>query len=201
MIAQLTGRVLTVGGTHAVLDLGGLGLLVQCTPATTSRLRPGESATLHTSLIVREDSLTLYGFDDEPAREAFEMLLGASGVGPRIAQAVCSVLTPAELRAAVLGGDLVTLTKVPGIGRKGAEKIVLELRDKVLALDVGDTPDPAPQVGGAQWRQQVADGLQGLGWSARDAEAACDRIAELAETDPAPGIGELMRAALRSLAR
>ena len=201
MIAQLTGTVVTAGATSGVLDVGGVGYRVLTTPQTAAGLRPGERCTLHTTLVVREDSMTLFGFGDEGEREAFELSQSASGVGPKLALAIVSVLTPGELRRAVLTEDLKRLCSVPGIGLKGAQKLVIELKDKVLALT--DSPSdggPAP-VDGDAWRAQVSDGLQGLGWSARDADAACDNVAHLVEADPGIGIAKLLRAALNSLAR
>ncbi|SDE23071.1 Holliday junction branch migration protein RuvA [Auraticoccus monumenti] len=202
MIAHLTGTVTAVGATSAVLDIGGFGTLVHCSPQTVSGLRLGQRSTLQTSLVVREDSLTLYGFADTDERDCFELLLTASGVGPRIAQAACAVLSPAELRQAISTDDVVTLTRVPGVGKKGAERICVELRDKIGALSLTSAAGlPATTSTRESWREQVATGLQGLGWSARDAEAACDRVGELAGTEPQPPVAELMRAALRSLAR
>ncbi len=201
MIAQLTGTVVTAGATSGVLDVGGVGYRVLTTPQTAAGLRPGERCTLHTTLVVREDSMTLFGFGDEGEREAFELAQTASGVGPKLALAIVSVLTPGELRRAVLAEDLKRLCSVPGIGLKGAQKLVIELKDKVLTLT--DSPSdggPAP-VDGDAWRAQVSDGLQGLGWSARDADAACDNVAHLVEADPGIGIAKLLRAALNSLAR
>lgn len=202
MIAQLTGSVTAVGGTWVVLDLSGFGVRALCTPATVASVRMGERATLHTSLVVREDSFTLYGFADADERDAFELVQSASGIGPKIAQAVVSVLPPDELRVAISQGNVAAITRVPGIGPKGAQKMIIELKDKVNAL--GATPDlGARPVGtsGDGWRDQVASGLESLGWSARDAAAATDKVAPLREADPGVGIGELMRAALRSLAR
>jgi len=201
MIAQLTGTVVTAGATSGVIDVGGVGYRVLTTPQTAAGLRPGERSTLHTTLVVREDSMTLFGFGDEGEREAFELAQTASGVGPKLALAIVSVLTPGELRRAVLAEDLKRLCSVPGIGLKGAQKLVIELKDKVLTLT--DSPSdggPAP-VDGDAWRAQVSDGLQGLGWSARDADAACDNVAHLVEADPGIGIAKLLRAALNSLAR
>lgn len=201
MIERLTGTVAAVGGTWVVLDLSGFGVRALCTPATAASVRLGEPTTLATSLVVREDSLTLYGFADADERDAFELVQTASGIGPRIAQAVVSVLPPADLRDAIVSENLAALMRVPGIGRKGAERLVLELRDKVAGLGGPVGPSPAPAPGAPEWREQVAAGLESLGWSARDAAAACDRVAPLLEADPEPGIAELMRAALRSLAR
>ena len=181
----------------------GAGTFVSQAPATVASVTVGKVATLATSLVVRQDSLTLFGFSDPEERDAFEMVQTASGIGPKLAQAVVSVLPPAELRDAILSENLVALTKVPGIGRKGAQKMVIELKEKVNALgpvpDLGGAASALP--GPAAWRDQVASGLESLGWSARDAAAAVEGIAPLQEQNPALGIGELMRAALQSLAR
>jgi holliday junction DNA helicase RuvA len=200
MIAQLTGVVAQVGPTSAVIEVGGLGIQAVCSPNTVAGLRLGQRATLATSLVVREDSLTLYGFASSDEREFFELLLTATGVGPKLAQTALAVLSPDELRRAIATENLVQLCKVPGIGRKGAQRIVIELKDKINA--VGQADGPAPTTGPAPtWRGQVTQGLQGLGWSARDAEAACEEVEHLAQEDPDINIAVLMRAALQSLAR
>lgn len=197
MIAHLHGTVAAVGATWVVLDLNGFGVRVECTPATVAGVRLGQPAQLHTSLVVREDSLTLYGFAEADERDSFELAQTASGVGPRIAQALFAVLSPDEFRTAIAAEDHKTLTRVPGIGPKGAQKIVLELKDKVQALGaVTSLPHATPTVA---WREQVTQGLQGLGWSAKDAEAACERVADLAVTET--NVAVLMRAALQTLAK
>lgn len=197
MIAQLQGRVSAVGANWAVVLVGGLGVHVWCTAQTAMGLRTGGAADLHTSLVVREDALTLYGFAARTDRDTFELLKSATGIGPKIALAALSVLTPDELSNAIGAADLATLTRVPGVGRKGAERIVIELKDKVAPVS------SAPSLTGAlpAWREQVAEGLQGLGYSTKDADAACDRVAALAEADPDRGVAGLMKAALRSLAK
>ncbi len=203
MIATLTGTVLTAGATSCVVDVSGVGFLLQVTPATAAGLRVGEKATLHTHLVVREDSLTLFGFADEDERSAFIIAQSASGVGPKLALAIVSVLSPTDLRLAITSADLARLTSVPGIGAKGAQRLVLELKDKVALLGAG-APAPAggPAAGEPEvWRAQVTEGLQGLGWSLRDAEAAADTVAPLVDEDPTIGVGQLLRAALNSLAR
>lgn len=200
MIAQISGVVAAAGPTWVVVEVGGIGLHALCTPNTAVTARTGEPITLHTSLIVREDSLTLYGFCSPGEREAFVLAQSASGVGPKLALAIVSVLSPAEFASAVQREDLSRLCAVPGIGRKGAQKLVIELRDKVAALGLSDEP-PRPIADRPVWRDQVAEGLQGLGWSPRDAEAACEKVAPLAESDPDVAIAVLMRAALASLAR
>ena len=145
MIASLTGTVTALTADGVVVRVGGVGLAVQTTPGTRARLRIGDPAELATSLVVREDSLTLYGFADDDERELFELLQTASGVGPRLAQAVLTVHTPDTVRRALLTEDLVALTLVPGIGRKGAQRMVLELKDKVVG--VGPTAPLAAQPG------------------------------------------------------
>jgi Holliday junction DNA helicase RuvA len=204
MIAQLTGTVIQVGPTSVVIEVGGFGVLTLCSPNTTAGLRLGETAALSTSLVVREDSLTLYGFASADERELFELLQTATGVGPKLAQAALAVLSPDELRSAIATENLVQLCKVPGIGRKGAQRLVIELKDKINATVVSSEPAaPATAQGAgsvAGWRDQVSQGLQGLGWSSRDAEAACDEVETLAG-EPGVGVPQLMRAALQSLAR
>jgi Holliday junction DNA helicase RuvA len=200
MIAQLTGVVVQIGPTSAVVEVGGLGVQAVCSPNTVAGLRLGERATLATSLVVREDSLTLYGFASADEREFFELLLTATGVGPKLAQTALAVLTPDELRKAIATENLVQLCKVPGIGRKGAQRIVIELKDKINTVALAEEPLAAAGTPAA-WRGQVMQGLQGLGWSAKDAEAACNEVEQLVREDPHINIAVLMRAALRSLAR
>ncbi|MDN5727780.1 MAG: Holliday junction branch migration protein RuvA, partial [Propionibacteriales bacterium] len=162
MIAELTGTVTSVGATRAVVDLNGFGVLVHVTPSTAAALRVGEATTVSTSLVVREESLTLYGFATPGEREMFELLLGANGVGPKLAQAALAVHGPDELRAAISSSNLAVLTAVPGIGRKGAERICIELRDKVNALSVGGDVVVGPAEGSPareSWREQVSEGL------------------------------------------
>ena len=206
MIAFVSGPVVGLGPDGAVVEVGGIGLALQCTPATLAALRIGETARLATSLVVREDSLTLYGFTDEDERVVFELVQTASGVGPRLAQAMLAVLTPDELRRAVAAEDLARLTQVPGIGRKGAQRIVLELRDR-LGAPVGSPATAAARAAAVSgsWRDQLHGALLGLGWSGREADeavsaAASDAMAALAEGEQ-PDVGVLLRSALRSLSR
>ena len=200
MIAQLTGTVLQVGPTSAVIEVGGFGVLALCSPDTTATLRVGERTTLATSLVVREDSLTLYGFASHDEREFFELLQTATGVGPKLAQAALAVLRPDELRSAIATENLLQLVKVPGIGRKGAQRLVIELKDKINLTRLIDDPMPSAATGAA-WREQVSQGLQGLGWSARDAEAACTEVEPMVAADPGLSVSVIMRAALQTLAR
>jgi len=202
MIAHLNGTVAGVGLDGAVIEVGGVGLRVQCTPDTLATLKPGEQARVATSLVVREDSLTLFGFASDDERNVFELLQTANGVGPRLALAMLAVHSPDGLRRAVATEDVKTLTMVPGIGIKGAQKIILELKDRL-----GQPSDPAAGLGASlsrkaapSWRDQVNTGLINLGWSARDAEAAV--VAVEADFDgQAPDVATALRAALRKLSK
>lgn len=203
MIAFVSGEVAAAGPGEAVIDVGGVGLSVNCTPATLATLRVGDKARVPTSLIVREDSLTLYGFADEDERMTFELLQTASGVGPRLALAVLAVHTPDALRRAMAAEDLAALTRVPGIGKKGAQRMVLELKDR-LGAPLGDGGDTgaAGAIGASQaalWRDQVQAGLISLGWSAREAEAAVDAVAAELTGPQTPPVAVLLKSALRKL--
>jgi Holliday junction DNA helicase RuvA len=197
MIAFVRGHVAEVSLDSAVIEVGGLGIQVLCAPATLAGLRVGEPVRLPTSMVVREDSLTLFGFADDDERVLFELLQTASGVGPRLAQAMLAVHGPDALRRAVATEDLVGLTAVPGIGRKGAQRIVLELKDRIGAVPA--TPSPVESSRGSAWREQVQGALLGLGWSVREADAAVEAVAEQA-VEP-PDVPALLRAALRTLSR
>jgi Holliday junction DNA helicase RuvA len=197
MIAFVRGHVAEVSLDSAVIEVGGLGIQVLCAPATLAGLRVGEPVRLPTSMVVREDSLTLFGFADDDERVLFELLQTASGVGPRLAQAMLAVHGPDALRRAVATEDLVGLSAVPGIGRKGAQRIVLELKDRIGAVPA--TPSPVESSRGSAWREQVQGALLGLGWSVREADAAVEAVAEQA-VEP-PDVPALLRAALRTLSR
>jgi holliday junction DNA helicase RuvA len=193
VISSLRGQVLSIGLDHVVVEVGGVGFAVQATPTTLAALRRGEEAHLSTALVVREDSLTLFGFADADARELFGLLQTVSGIGPRLALATLAVLEPDKLRAALADGNITVLTQVPGIGRKGAERLIIELRDKVGQLQTA----PAAPTGG-QVRTQVAEALLGLGFPAKQAEQAVDAV--LAE-DGALGTSDVLRRALAALGR
>jgi holliday junction DNA helicase RuvA len=203
MIASVRGVVLSAGLDAAVIEVGGVGLLLHTTPATAASMRPGAEAVLATTLIVREESLTLYGFADQDERAVFDLMLTVSGVGPRIALAMLAVHTPDGLRRAVSTGDLVALTKVPGIGKKGAERIVLELRDKI-GMPAGIASAATARPAANEATAQVRDALVGLGWSAKQADEAVAAVAPLAvrpEAGEEPDVSALLRAALRELGR
>jgi holliday junction DNA helicase RuvA len=198
MIASVRGRVAALSPDGAVIEVGGVGLAVQCAPGTLAGLRPGTEARLATSLVVREDSLTLYGFADDEEKQLFELLQTASGVGPRLAQAVLAVHSPDTVRKAIATGDTATLTRVPGIGKKGAERLVLELRDRIGAVAVG-TDESAGVLVGA-WQEQVRQGLVGLGWTASQADQAVAAVAETVD-GTTPPVPVLLKQAIRLLGK
>ena len=212
MISHLAGTVCAVSPEGAVIEVGGVGLLVQCTPGTLATLRPGEPARVATSLVVREDSLTLFGFATDDERDVFVLLQTASGVGPRLALAMLAVFTPDALRRAVASEDVTALTRVPGIGRKGAQRIVLELAGRLGTPGMGSPSElggvvPSRLGSPAPWREQVRAGLVNLGWQARDADHAIAAVeADLADGGQAgeagpPDAAIMLRAALRKLSR
>jgi len=197
LIAFVRGTVAGVTLTSAVVEVGGVGLELNCTPGTLATLRLGQEATLPTSMVVREESLTLFGFLDDDEKTVFELLQTASGVGPKLAQAMLAMHSPDELRRAVTQEDVRALTTVPGIGQKGAQRVILELKDRIGPPTGGTKPVPMQAV--ATWRDQVRTGLVGLGWSAREADNAMDQVAPAdGET---PDVAGLLRAALRTLSR
>jgi Holliday junction DNA helicase RuvA len=202
MIAHLNGMVAGVSPDGAVIDVGGVGLRIQCTPDTLATLKPGEPARVATSLVVREDSLTLFGFGTDDERNVFELLQTASGIGPRLALAMLAVHSPDALRRAVAAEDLNALTMVPGIGRKGAQRIVLELKDRLGAPGDYASGGAAPgRKAGSSWRDQVQSGLTNLGWSARDAEAAVAAVEAESDGEPVPDVATALRSALRKLSK
>lgn len=199
MIASLTGEVRYAGASHAVIDVSGFGIEVQASAQTLAGLRTGASVHLHTAYIARKDeSPLLFGFAGPQEKEIFTVLLGVSGVGPRTALAVVSVLGPEDARRAIATGDDKAFTAVPGIGPKSARRIVLELADKLVL------PEPAPAAAAQPqmqvWREQVTDALTGLGWHEKDAARGIDDAVEtqpdLADTGD---VAEILRAVLSRL--
>jgi Holliday junction DNA helicase RuvA len=204
VIAYVRGRVTASRPGEVVIDVGGIGLTVQCTPSTAAALRVGDDAQLPASLVVREESLTLFGFADDDERRVFELLQTASGIGPRLAQAMLTVHTPDDLRRAVATEDLVALTRVPGIGKKGAQRIVVELADKLgpptAQISATGVQDRASRSDG--WQGQVHAALLGLGWSGREADSAIEQVSPLVgDGVDAADVPNLLKAALRTLAR
>ena len=201
MIASVTGRVAAVGREAAILEVGGVGLALSCTPATLASLRVGESASLSTSLVVRETELTLYGFGDADEREVFEALQSAAGVGPKLAQAVLAVHRPDDVRRAVATEDLNALCKVSGIGKKGAARIVLDLKDKLGAPSgsgVSGTVISLPSARSPAWEEQLRGALAGLGYSGREVDDAVGAVAAHA-ADADYSVPVLLRSALTAL--
>ena len=199
MIAFVSGPVAALGPTTAVIEVGGVGMLVQCAPAVLAPLRVGEPARLATSLVVREDSLTLYGFADDDERQVFELLQTANGIGPKVAQAMLAVHRPDTLRTAVQRGDAKALTAVPGIGPKGAQKLLIELKDKLGAPSgTGVVQQRAVAAGPAPWSEQLHAALVGLGFAPREAEDAVVAVTPEAEAQAKPDVSALLRSALRT---
>ena len=193
MIASLSGVVAAVQPSGVVIEVGGIGVSVACTPQTAAAATRGDSLALHTSLVVREDSLTLYGFVDSEQRDVFELVQTVSGVGPRTALAVLATLSPEGLRTAIASEDVASLTRVPGIGTKGAQRLIIELKDRLRTVArQGDAPT-------GDGPETVRSALVSLGWSARDA----DRAVAAVSSDPAADadVAQLLRAALQHLDR
>ncbi len=201
MIAFVRGRVAAVGLTSAVLEVGGVGLELHCTPDTLAGLRIGSEATLPSSMVVREDSLTLFGFADDDEKQMFELVQTASGVGPKLAQAMLAVHRPEALRRAVSTDDVKTLTSVPGIGLKGAQRIILELRDRIGSPTTTVLAQRSHGSASGDWQAQVQAGLVGLGWTSKEADQAVSSVAPEAEQMATPDVAHLLRAALRTLSK
>ena len=198
MIASVEGRVASLTPDGVVVVVGGVGLALHTTAGTRARLRVGEPALLATSLVVREDSLTLYGFADDDERAMFELLQTASGVGPRVAQAVLTVHTPDAVRRALATEDLAALCLVPGIGRKGAQRMVLELKDRAQLQGVTTTAAGGSAPG---WRDTLTSALVGLGWSGAQADEVVVRLSAAHPDAGEADVPVLLREALAQLGR
>jgi holliday junction DNA helicase RuvA len=206
VIASVSGTVLAISAEAAVIEVGGVGLAVQCTPATLATLRTGGTARLATSLVVREDSLTLFGFVTDDERGVFETLQGVTGVGPRLAQAVLAAHSPDAVRSAVATDDVGALMLVSGVGRKGAQRLVLELKDKLGQISTSATVLRLPgRDGPGLWRDQLRSALIGLGWSSREVDDALAAVGPEAEAALAvgdtPDVAALLRSCLQMLSR
>jgi holliday junction DNA helicase RuvA len=173
VIAQLTGEVRSISIDRIILEVNGVGYLVYVTAATSATLSMGSSLTLHTSMIVREDSITLFGFLDPKFRETFELVQTVSGIGPRVALSILAHLTPDSLAHAIATESIETLSAVPGIGKKGAQRILFELKGKI-ASSASYTP---VNLNASVWREQLAGALASLGYSPRDADAVISIVA------------------------
>jgi holliday junction DNA helicase RuvA len=194
VIASIRGEVLDIALDHAVIEAAGVGYKVMAAPSTLATLRRGSEGRLITAMIVREDSMTLYGFADADARDLFLTLLGVSGVGPKIALATLAVYDAPALRQALADGDVTALTRVPGIGKRGAERLVLELRDKIGSLPFAG----ATAITGHGVRTPVIEALVGLGFALKQAEEATDKVLAL---DDSATTSSALRAALSLLGK
>lgn len=197
MIASVSGEIIELALDHVVIEASGVGYRVNATPATLAALRRGEHVRLITAMVVREDSMTLYGFPDSDARDLFLTLLGVSGVGPKIAMATLAVYGAPTLRQALSDGDIAALTRVPGIGKRGAERLVLELREKVSAAPAGTTE--LARGSGSLVRTQVVEALTGLGFAHKQAQQAIDDV--LASDHSDSDTATVLRSALAVLGR
>lgn len=195
MIASVRGEVVDIALDHAVVECAGVGYKVMATPSTLAGLKRGSETRLIIAMIVREDSMTLYGFPDADARDLFTTLLGVSGVGPKIALATLAVYDANALRQALADGDVTALTRVPGIGKRGAERIVLELRDKIGALTGSGT---VTAISGHAVRTPVVEALVGLGFALKQAEEATDKVLAL---EPDATTSGVLRSALNLLGK
>jgi Holliday junction DNA helicase RuvA len=194
VIASVRGEVLDVALDHVVIEAAGVGYKLMAAPSTLAALRRGSEARLITAMIVREDSMTLYGFPDADARDLFLTLLGVSGVGPKIALATLAVYDAQALRQALADGDVAALTRVPGIGKRGAERLVLELRDKIGPV----SPSPSTLVNGHGVRGPVVEALVGLGFAAKQAEEGTDKVLA---NEPEASTSTALRSALSLLGK
>jgi Holliday junction DNA helicase RuvA len=197
MIAQLTGTTRSINTDRIILEVSGVGYLIHITPSTAATLTLGSSLTIHTSMVVREDSMTLYGFIDASARETFELVQTVSGIGPRVALSILAHLTPDQLADAIESESISILSGVPGIGKKGAQRILLELKGKLSRTGIPGAPIMSSQ---PIWREQLSGALISLGYSAREADSTISVVAiDCANrgVDPARAdLSELLKAAL-----
>lgn len=198
MISILTGTVRSITIDKCIIEVGGVGLSVLINPATSSGLTLGAPTTLFTSLVVREDSLTLFGFLSDEIRNLFELVQTVSGVGPKVALSIMGALTPEDLARAISQEDTSVIERVPGIGKKGAQRLILELKGKLADLS------PTNKYQGHQpaWREQLTSALVSLGFSPKESDNAISAIVNdlrADEKDPAKiDLSELLKLALAS---
>ena len=198
MISLINGVVRSIGLDRAVIEVGGVGLAVSITSSTSAQLNLGAPVQLFTSLVVREDSLTLFGFLDEDSRSAFELVQTVSGIGPKVALAILGAHSPQSLAVAIAQEDIKAIEKVPGIGRKGAQRLILELKGKITDFGTADHKQTHQPV----WREQLTSALISLGFTAKDSDAAITSVvAQYADNGidaQNVDISELLKAALQS---
>ncbi|MEZ2189046.1 Holliday junction branch migration protein RuvA [Corynebacterium sp. CCM 9204] len=198
MIASLHGEVIDVGLNTAVIECAGVGYLFTATPQTLATLHRGEHTRVLTTLVVREDAMNLYGFTDPESREMFTLLQTVSGLGPRLALAAQSVFDPGELAVAIGGGDVRGLQRIPGVGKRMAERMIVDLKDKVGTYTAGGAPEKTEVVPGMIIPQQVVEALIGLGFPERTAATAVNAVSE---ENPGLDTAGALRAALARLGR
>ena len=198
MISLLNGTVRSIHSDRLVVEVGGFGLSVLVTPATTTQVSLGAQVQLFTSLVVREDSLTLFGFVNEDSRSLFELVQTVSGIGPKVALSILGALTPEDLSRAIAQEDIGAIEKVPGIGRKGAQRMILELKGKLSDLSHAQLyqgHQPA-------WREQLSSALVSLGFSPKESDNAISAVVTDLQgdgIDPAGvELGELLKRTLAS---
>ncbi len=196
MIATLSGTVKSLSPDRAIIEVGGVGMSVLINAHTSAAMTLGAHANLYTSLVVREDSLTLFGFSDEPSRVLFELVQTVSGIGPKVALSILGALTPSELAHAVNTENISAIEKVPGIGKKGAQRLILELKSKISDFSQGTYTRSHQPV----WREQLTSALVSLGFSAKDSDDAINSIlSEISQEEIAQmELGELLKLALQS---
>ena len=196
MIASLSGKVKATTLNSAVIDVGGVGILVQIAPRLAASLNVVVTAHLHTMLIVREDSLTLFGFENQQDRELFEILLSVTGIGPKVAQSALSVYDAQEIVSAIVNDKPAVLERIPGLGKKGAQRLILELKEKVKSLNISSS------MRAAGWRDQVSEALMGLGFTPRDTDDALDLVSSHFGSDVGTtDISALLKFALQTRGR
>jgi len=193
MIANVSGVVLEIRPDSLVVAIGGIGFLVMASPEVIATARLGENISLHTSMVVREESLTLFGFTSADSRELFELIQGVSGFGPRLAFTILSFLQGDELRHAISSGDVARLTKTPGVGAKGASRLILELKDRIGYVSQSASNS-------APWETQVEQALVGLGWSSKDAVGVLGTLKSEFNCDEL-SVSDLLKHALQLLGR
>lgn len=200
MIASLYGRIRSLQSDRAIIDVGGVGLAVIITPATSARLSIGNDAQLFTSLVVREDSLTLFGFFDEASRLAFDLVQTVTGIGPKVAMSILANMSPEDLGYAIAQENISAIERVPGIGRKGAQRLILELKGKITHVSEGMPVGHVPL-----WREQLSSALISLGFSAKEADTSVGQLLvsmQAEKEDPANlELGELLKRALQKGSR
>jgi Holliday junction DNA helicase RuvA len=197
MIAQLTGTVRHLTTEKVVVEVGGVGYSLSITPVTSSKITMGSVLTISTTLVVREDSMTLFGFLDSNERDLYETLQTVTGIGPKVALAITGALTPDDLARAIASEDIAAIEKVPGIGRKGAQRLILELKGKL----VSDAPQ-SPRTANSPVRDQLLAALTGLGFSAKESDIAINstfaHLAEIGEDASSYEMSELLKLTLQS---